>query len=378
MEQYLEYDAHPYPEYTLNHLILTSGNRVALATAQAVIQAPGRSYNPLMLHGTTGVGKTHLLHAIGQEIRRTHPDYRILYLTISELRDTFISAVRNNTISAYREALKSVDLLLLDNVHELACMESAQDLLLEVFEHLHGQRKQIVLASGQPPGLLTKLTSRLQSRFSWGFTCDLACFDPAGFIQDYCRHHGLEDRREWYSASFLERAANPAEIIARIRSGTVLPGGQSHIGVPAEEGDRGSFHEKVMQRVKGRISPIQYETWFKPCRITKEANCILIQSPSRFAVEWLEDRYSKLLKETIRSVDGGELPLFFEWVATLGEEQRRTVERSADLLEDGDDDVEEGLAAPPNDLQRLKELIYEMVQQQKRTNHLLEKVVGLL
>ncbi|MGF7031254.1 chromosomal replication initiator protein [Paenibacillus mucilaginosus] len=376
MEQYLEYDAHRYPEYTLNHMIPTSGNRVALAAAQAVSQAPGRSYNPLMLHGATGVGKTHLLHAIGQEIRRSHPDYRILYLTLGELQDTFISAVRNNTIPAYQQALKSVDVLLLDNVHDLAFLESTQELLLEVFEHLLAQHKQIVLASGQPPKLLEKLTSRLQSRMYWGFTCDMACFDPAGFIRDYCRHHGLEDRREWHSEAFLERAANPAEIIAHIRSGTGLSGGQSHVEVPMEERDTGSFHEQVMRLVRGRISPIQYETWFQPCRITKEANCILIQSPSKFAVEWLEDRYGQLLKEAIRSISDVELPLFFELLAP-GEGQG--VERSCvDLLEDEEDDEEEGLLTTSNDIQRLKELIYEMVQQQKRTNHLLEKVVGLL
>ncbi|AFC33312.1 hypothetical protein PM3016_6704 [Paenibacillus mucilaginosus 3016] len=376
MEQYLEYDAHRYPEYTLNHMIPTSGNRVALAAAQAVSQAPGRSYNPLMLHGATGIGKTHLLHAIGQEIRRTHPDYRILYLTISELGDTFISAVRNNTIPAYQQALKSVDVLLLDNVHDLAFLESTQELLLEVFEHLLAQRKQIVLASEQPPKLVEKLTSRLQSRMYWGFTCDMACFDPAGFIQDYCRHHGLEDRREWHSEAFLERAANPAEIIARIRSGTVVSGGPPPMEVPVGGCDSSSFHDQVMRLVRGRISPIQYETWFQPCRITKEANCILIQSPSKFAVEWLEDRYSRLLREAIRAIDDVELPLFFELLAP-GERQG-TERGCVDLLDEEEDDEEERLLTASNDIQRLKELIYEMVQQQKRTNHLLEKVVRLL
>ena len=159
------------PRYTFDTYVVGSGNRLAHAACQAVAEKPARAYNPLFLYGGVGLGKTHLLHAIGNACSAR--GLNVLYVSSEEFTNDMINAIRTHTTQAFREKYRSSDVLLIDDIQFIAGKESTQEEFFHTFNTLHGQDKQIIVSSDRPPKSLVTLEERLRSRFEWGLAADI-------------------------------------------------------------------------------------------------------------------------------------------------------------------------------------------------------------
>ena len=166
-------DPHLNPKYTFESFVVGNANRFAQAAALAVAESPGEAYNPLFIYGGVGLGKTHLMQAIGQFIHETDPGKKILYMTSESFTNELISAIQTKKTYEFREKIRKVDVLMVDDIQFIAGRESTQQEFFNTFNELHNENKQIILTSDKPPKDIQRLEDRLVSRFEWGLVADI-------------------------------------------------------------------------------------------------------------------------------------------------------------------------------------------------------------
>ena len=164
-------------EFTFDTFIVGSSNKFAHAASLAVAQNPASAYNPLFLYGNSGLGKTHLLYAIGNEIRKTHPDYKVIYIKGEDFSNEIIQSILNKTTAQFRQKYRQTDVLLVDDIQFIGGKESTQEEFFHTFDALYDAKKQIVLSSDRPPKEIKVLTDRLRSRFEMGLLADIQAPD---------------------------------------------------------------------------------------------------------------------------------------------------------------------------------------------------------
>ena len=163
----------PDEEYTFEHFIVGSSNKFAHAAAISVANHPAENYNPLFIYGQSGLGKTHLLHAIGNVIRGTHPDFRIIYVKGEDFTNELVTAIQEGDVAAFRNKYRMTDLLLIDDIQFIAGKESTQEEFFHTFNALYEAGRQIVLTSDRPPKEMNTLEDRMKTRFEWGLLADI-------------------------------------------------------------------------------------------------------------------------------------------------------------------------------------------------------------
>jgi chromosomal replication initiator protein len=161
------------PNYTFDAFVIGSGNQFAHAAARAVAERPSQAYNPLFLYGGVGMGKTHLMQAIGHEAKRLYPHLSLRYITSEAFTNEMINSLRYDRMTSFRDKFRTLDILMIDDVQFLAQKERTQEEFFHTFNALHQAQKQLVIASDRPPRELAEIEDRLRSRFEWGLIADI-------------------------------------------------------------------------------------------------------------------------------------------------------------------------------------------------------------
>ena len=161
------------PRYTFETFVKGASNQFALAAAQRVAETPGRSYNPLFIYGSAGLGKTHLLHAIGYYVHQHYAHYEVRYVSTETFLNEYVDGIRSNTIAAFKRRYREVDVLLIDDIQFMEGKEGLQEEFFHTFNSLHGANKQIVISSDRVPDAIPTLEDRLRGRFRWGLITDI-------------------------------------------------------------------------------------------------------------------------------------------------------------------------------------------------------------
>jgi chromosomal replication initiator protein len=161
------------PRYTFDQFVIGANNRFAHAAALTVAEAPGRSYNPLFIYGDAGLGKTHLLHAVGHHLKAMFPDKRVRYVSTETFMNEFIDAIRSKTMPVFKRRYRDLDMLLMDDIQFLERTQELQEEFFHTFNQLHSDGGQIVISSDRAPKSMGTLEDRLRSRFEWGLSTDI-------------------------------------------------------------------------------------------------------------------------------------------------------------------------------------------------------------
>ncbi|MDP2586255.1 MAG: chromosomal replication initiator protein DnaA [Candidatus Komeilibacteria bacterium] len=183
------------PKYTFENFIVGKGNELAHAAARAVAQKLGQVYNPLFIYGGVGLGKTHLVQAVGNEIIKNNPKLRILYINSERFTNDYVQAIKSGQTESFKKQYRTVDVLLIDDIHFMAGKEQTQEEFFHTFNALHQNNKQIILSSDRPPKAIPDVEQRLISRFEWGMTADVSSPDfetRIAILQAKCQEKSLD------------------------------------------------------------------------------------------------------------------------------------------------------------------------------------------
>ena len=241
------------PDYSFDNFISGPNNRLAKAAAVAVAEQPGTAYNPLFIHGGVGLGKTHLLQAICQEILNANPDHRILYVSCDAFMNQFIECVREGKMNEFRHRYRHVDMLVIDDIHFLANKDRSQEEFFHTFNELYQNNKQIVLSSDAAPSEIPQLEERLVSRFNWGLVTHVGppCFETRiAILKAKARLRGMDIPED-----VIEHVARRVDSNARELEGAVTTL-QGHASLQNREIDMELAREALGEQAVPRANQV--------------------------------------------------------------------------------------------------------------------------
>jgi len=213
-------DSRLNPKYNFDNFVIGGSNRFAHAAAVAVAEAPAKAYNPLFIYGDSGLGKTHLLHAIGHYAESMYPGIRVRYVSSEEFTNDFINSIANNRASVFQSRYREIDILLIDDIQFLQRAVETQEAFFHTFNTLHDHNKQVVITSDLPPKALTGFEDRMRSRFEWGLITDVQAPDLETRIA-ILRKKAQSERLQ-VSAEILEYMATKVSSNIRELEGTLI------------------------------------------------------------------------------------------------------------------------------------------------------------
>jgi chromosomal replication initiator protein len=213
-------DSRLNPKYNFDNFVIGSSNRFAHAAAVAVAEAPAKAYNPLFIYGDSGLGKTHLLHAIGHYAESLYPGIRVRYVSSEEFTNDFINSIANNRASVFQARYREIDILLIDDIQFLQRAVETQEAFFHTFNTLHDHNKQVVITSDLPPKALTGFEDRMRSRFEWGLITDVQAPDLETRIA-ILRKKAQSEKLQ-VSAEILEYMATKVSSNIRELEGTLI------------------------------------------------------------------------------------------------------------------------------------------------------------
>lgn len=213
-------DSRLNPKYNFDSFVIGSSNRFAHAAAVAVAEAPAKAYNPLFIYGDSGLGKTHLLHAIGHYAESLYPGIRVRYVSSEEFTNDFINSIANNRASVFQSRYREIDILLIDDIQFLQRAVETQEAFFHTFNTLHDHNKQVVITSDLPPKALTGFEDRMRSRFEWGLITDVQAPDLETRIA-ILRKKAQSEKLQ-VSAEILEYMATKVSSNIRELEGTLI------------------------------------------------------------------------------------------------------------------------------------------------------------
>ncbi len=213
-------DSRLNPKYNFDNFVIGGSNRFAHAAAVAVAEAPAKAYNPLFIYGDSGLGKTHLLHAIGHYAESLYPGIRVRYVSSEEFTNDFINSIANNRASVFQSRYREIDILLIDDIQFLQRAVETQEAFFHTFNTLHDHNKQVVITSDLPPKALTGFEDRMRSRFEWGLITDVQAPDLETRIA-ILRKKAQSEKLQ-VSAEILEYMATKVSSNIRELEGTLI------------------------------------------------------------------------------------------------------------------------------------------------------------
>ncbi len=249
------------PRYTFDQFVIGPSNRFAHAASLAVSESPAKAYNPLFIHGGVGLGKTHLMQAVGHRLREKYPQARCLYLSSERFTNQLISAIQNRSMASFRERFRSADVLLVDDIHFIGGKESTQEVFFHTFNALYDAHKQIVISSDRPPKELRGVEERLVSRFEWGLVTDVQLPDLETRVAILRKKAEAQGQRvpDEVTLFIAERiSSNIRELegaLNRVIAYAVLASRQITLGM-AQEVLKGMVAEKARQVTLDRIQRV--------------------------------------------------------------------------------------------------------------------------
>ena len=227
------------PRYTFDTFIVGSSNQFAHAAAVAVAETPSKSYNPLFLYGGVGLGKTHLMQAIGHTLKRRNPSLRLIYISAEKFTNEVIASIRFERMPAFRDRFRNMDVLMIDDIQFIARAERTQEEFFHTFNALYDQQKQIVISSDCPPKEISSIEERLRSRFEWGLIADIQMPDletKIAILQkkaDSERVHLPDDVAEFIARSIKSNIRELEGALIRLMAYVSLTG--AHLNLPTAQ-----------------------------------------------------------------------------------------------------------------------------------------------
>jgi chromosomal replication initiator protein len=313
------------PDYVFENFVTGPGNQLAHAASVAVSDQPGKAYNPLFIHGGVGLGKTHLLQAVCQQVLERKSDQRILYLSCDSFINQFITAIESGDMNTFRYRYRHVDMLVIDDIHFLAGRDRTQEEFFHTFNTLYQGHKQIILSADCPPSEIPELEERLVSRFNWGLVARIEkpCYETrVAILQKKARLRGLSlpDDVICYVAAKVENNTRELEgAITKIQGMSTLQEGRIDIDLAkAALGESGSPEKKriTIQQIQDtvtkyynvRLSDLQSKKRHKSIAFPRQVCMYLARRHTRYSLEeiggFFGGRDHTTVLHAVRTVDG--------------------------------------------------------------------------